>query len=140
MVEDTRTFLVNLINIQLHAYMKSVLFYIICFRFSVWLNRNDALTLDELMKGFEASYNPHPTSIVQSSVFNFSEWIVNSTNPMSRHSKPHVFKIFNENGKARIVCKKWSTDKVGYNCILLKYLHSTVTNISILPWQKILYF
>ncbi|KAH3748463.1 uncharacterized protein LOC127861194 [Dreissena polymorpha] len=37
-------------------------------------------------------------------------------NPICNHSRPHVFKIINQNGKAVIYTKKWSTDKTWNVC------------------------
>lgn len=68
--------------------------------------------MEELMKGFEACFTPSPTAVEQSHIFNFSRWVEPYINPIKGHSKPHVIKIQNEEGRARIVFKKWSTDKV----------------------------
>lgn len=38
-------------------------FFSIWFRFSHWLNRHAAMTLDKLMNGFEACFTPRPHSV-----------------------------------------------------------------------------
>ncbi|VDI59751.1 Hypothetical predicted protein [Mytilus galloprovincialis] len=86
-------------------------------RFSVWLNKNNALSMEELIKGFEDSFTPNPIGVEQSMVYNFSEWIMKYISPMRKHSQPHVFKIFKVDRKAKIVCKQWTTDKVYKECV-----------------------
>lgn len=54
-------------------------------------------------------------------IYNISKWVTPFLNTMRNHSKPHIFKIIqDECGKAKILWKRWSTDKVN---ILSKYFH-----------------
>ncbi|XP_061171052.1 uncharacterized protein LOC133180592 [Saccostrea echinata] len=81
-------------------------------KFSHWLGRHAAMTLMKLMNGFEACYTPGPHSIKTNRVYNITEWITPFLNTIKNHSKPHVFKILqDETGKAKLYWKKWSTDK-----------------------------
>lgn len=81
-------------------------------KFSHWLCKHAAMTLEKLMEGFEKCYTPAPTSIRTSTVFNITEWLIPHLNTIKNHSKPHIFKIAkDDNGRARIFWKEWSTDK-----------------------------
>lgn len=57
-------------------------------------------------------------------VYNISEAL--DLENISEHSKPHVFKIIREEGKAPIFWKIWSTDRV---CVVFKAF-SAVAKIS----------
>lgn len=80
-------------------------------RFSVWIEHNNILTLDELIRGFELCYTPRPIGTKTATVYNFHQWLEISS--VRNHSKPHVFKItLNENtGKAKLLYKNLTTDK-----------------------------
>uniref|UniRef100_K1QPN2 DUF7869 domain-containing protein n=1 Tax=Magallana gigas TaxID=29159 RepID=K1QPN2_MAGGI len=81
-------------------------------KFSHWLIRHAATTLEKLMTGFEKCFSPRPTSIRTSDVYNITEWLTPHINAIKNHSRPHVFKITSdESGKARLFWKEWSTDK-----------------------------
>eukprot|EP00105_Crassostrea_gigas_P040560 XP_019924708.1 PREDICTED: uncharacterized protein LOC105332847 [Crassostrea gigas] len=81
-------------------------------KFSHWLCKHAAMTLEKLMEGFEKCYTPTPASIRTSTVFNITEWLIPHLNTIKNHSKPHIFKIAkDDNGRARIFSKEWSTDK-----------------------------
>lgn len=87
--------------------------FLLYFRFSHWLCKHAAMTLDRLMAGFEKCYTPTPTSIRTTTVFNITEWLIPHLNTIKNHSKPHIFKITkDDNGRARIYWKEWSTDRV----------------------------
>lgn len=87
------------------------------FSFSVWLSKNKAYTMKDLMKGFEESFTPPPTAVELTHLFNFSDWVKPYTNDIKNHTKPHVIKITNDEGRAKIVFKKWSSDKVRFTII-----------------------
>uniref|UniRef100_A0A8W8MK57 DUF7869 domain-containing protein n=1 Tax=Magallana gigas TaxID=29159 RepID=A0A8W8MK57_MAGGI len=71
------------------------------------------MTLEKLIEGFEKCYTPTPASIRTSTVFNITELLIPHLNTIKNHSKPHIFKIAkDDNGRARIFWKEWSTDKV----------------------------
>ena len=62
-------------------------------RFSTWLNRHSATTQEKLMTGFETSYTPRPRSFQVERLLDITEWLAPHLNPISLHSKPHLFKI-----------------------------------------------
>lgn len=87
--------------------------FLLYFRFSHWLCKHAAMTLDKLMAGFEKCYTPTPTSIRTTTVFNITEWLIHHLNTIKNHSKQLIFKITkDDNGRARIYWKEWSTDRV----------------------------
>ena len=65
------------------------------------------------MACFEESFNPTPQAVLLNEVFNIGDWMFPNLDKMWGHSGPHVYKIMrDENGRARITFKDWSTDKV----------------------------
>ena len=86
-------------------------------RFSSWLNRHAAITLDKLINGFSDSYTPKPRGYIVEHIFDITSWLTPYLNTMSMHSKPHQFKItLDESNRAVIHTKKWSTDKEWTPC------------------------
>lgn len=51
------------LSASLYFFCFYVRFFSIWFRFSHWLNRHAAMTLDKLMNGFEACFTPRPHSV-----------------------------------------------------------------------------
>uniref|UniRef100_A0A8W8MD19 DUF7869 domain-containing protein n=1 Tax=Magallana gigas TaxID=29159 RepID=A0A8W8MD19_MAGGI len=81
-------------------------------KFSHWLCKHAAMTLEKLMEGFEKCYTPTPASIRTSTVFNITEWLIPHLNTIKNHSKPHRFKIAkDDNDRARIFWQERFTDK-----------------------------
>ncbi|XP_060561179.1 uncharacterized protein LOC132720949 [Ruditapes philippinarum] len=80
-------------------------------RFSVRASREDIFIMDDLITTFEKCYKQLPvTGMKIAEVYNFQEWL--QLNNIKNHSHPHVFKFTrNEDGKAIMKYKKWSTDK-----------------------------
>ncbi|XP_074659473.1 uncharacterized protein LOC141912156 [Tubulanus polymorphus] len=94
-------------------------------RFSTYLNRHDAITMQQLMSAFEACDKKHsPVGIEIDHCYNISSWLSEEIEKISFHSKPHVFKISRDaNGQAKMTTKKWSTDRVWIDCDGDKFGH-----------------
>lgn len=78
-----------------------------------WLSRHALMTLVKLMEGFDKCFTFTPTSIRTKAVFTITEWLIPHLNSIKNHSKPHVFKICqDESGRGKKFWKEWSIDKV----------------------------
>ncbi len=89
-------------------------------RISSWLSKHNVPTLDALMKGVEKCFRKagtNTTSIQLDQMYDITGMLQPYLEQMKFHSKPHVFKITqNEAGKAVMVTKKWSTDETWQSC------------------------
>lgn len=66
-----------------------------------------------MMKCFENSFTPKPTAVLLNQVYNTNDWLAPCLDKITGHSGPHAFKIIlNANGKAFVLWKNWTTDKV----------------------------
>ena len=63
-------------------------------RFSTYLRRTNAFTMDELTNAFEKSYSPMPTAILLENVPDYCRWLHPEIEDMCFHSKPHVFQVY----------------------------------------------
>ena len=82
-------------------------------RFSKRLAWNPAKTVSSLIDELEKCYNPKPTAISLDRVYKIKEWLSPCISRISFHAGPHQFKIeLNNNDKAVLVYKKWSTDSI----------------------------
>ena len=67
-----------------------------------------------MMTCFEGSFSPKPQAILLNEVYNIGDWLSTALDSIEKHSGPHCYKITREeNGKAALQYKSWSTDKVG---------------------------
>jgi thioester reductase-like protein len=76
-------------------------------KFSGYLLKHTALTIDKLLSGFSKCYSLAPHGVELKDMFDISNWLLPNLNSISMHSKPHVFKItLNEHSKACIWFRK----------------------------------
>jgi hypothetical protein len=61
-------------------------------RISLWLRRNDAVTIPDLLDGIKRSYNPRPEARELEEMFNYREWISPHVERIGQHSRPHAFR------------------------------------------------
>ena len=81
-------------------------------RISIALAKQNAVTLPDLLRIIQSSYNPTPITYNSENIYDVKTWLRNSTLKFQHHSHPHDFRFkLNDNGDVEMTYRPWAKDE-----------------------------
>ena len=75
-----------------------------------FLDKNDAVTPNDLKASFHSSYTPSPKVLDLLGVWDVKQWMRDCIEDIHTHTRPHHYRFRLVDGQAEIKYKYWSSD------------------------------